>query len=154
MSLPCQFEHIFSVLVRLHSPPEIIGPVPQGLRMNHYIAGGEVNGPKLRGRIRAVGGDWLTLRPDGVLLLDVRTTLETEDGALVAVSFTGLSDLGEDAFGKFQRGEAPEKISYRAAPRFETAHPAYQWLNRLFALAVGEVDRPHAEVRAHCYAVR
>ncbi len=154
MALEHQLEHIFSVLVRLHSPPEIIGPVAEGLRLNHYLAGGEASGPKLRGKIRAVGGDWLTLRTDGVLVLDVRATLETDDGALIAVSFAGLSDLGEDAYAKYQRGEAAEKIPYRAAARFQTAHPAYNWLNRIFAVTLGEVDRPRAEVRGDYYALR
>jgi hypothetical protein len=40
-----------------------------------YCKGGEVTGPKLNGRCRAVGGDWLTIRTDGVAVLDVRTTL-------------------------------------------------------------------------------
>jgi hypothetical protein len=44
--------------------PEIIGPVAEGLRINFHVTGGEVAGPKLRGILRPVGGDWLTLRTD------------------------------------------------------------------------------------------
>lgn len=57
--------HIFSFGVALESPPEAIGPVAEGIRVNFYCQGGEVTGPKLQGRCRSVGGDWLTIRTDG-----------------------------------------------------------------------------------------
>jgi Protein of unknown function (DUF3237) len=48
------------------------------IQLNFYVTAGEVSGPKMRGRLRTVGGDWLLLRPDGVGLLDVRATMELE----------------------------------------------------------------------------
>ena len=36
-----KLEHIFSYVGRL-ADPEIIGPVPEGIRVNFYSAGGEV----------------------------------------------------------------------------------------------------------------
>ena len=63
----------------------MIGETPVGLRMNTYIAGGEVWGPRVRGRVLPVGADWLTIRPDGIGMLDVRGTIETHDGALLYV---------------------------------------------------------------------
>jgi Protein of unknown function (DUF3237) len=79
-------EHIFSFTVNI-SEPEVIGPVPEGLRINGYIAGGEVSGPRLSGKLRAVGGDWLTIRKDGVAIIDVRATIEVHDGALIGLSY-------------------------------------------------------------------
>jgi len=35
------------------------------------------------GKLRPVGGDWLTIRKHGVAILDVRATIETHDGALI-----------------------------------------------------------------------
>lgn len=60
-----RLEHIFSYSATLKNPPEVIGPVPGGIRANFYITGGEISGPRLRGTLRPVGGDWLTVRPDG-----------------------------------------------------------------------------------------
>jgi hypothetical protein len=91
-----KLEHIFSYVGRLADAPEIIGPVPEGIRVNFYSAGGEVTGPRIRGKVRPVGGDWVTVRKDGVAYLDVRTTLETDDGALILVAYQGLADFGED----------------------------------------------------------
>ena len=51
-----QLEHIFAFGVALESPPEAIGPVAEGLRVNFYCQGVEVTGPKLQGRCRPVGG--------------------------------------------------------------------------------------------------
>jgi hypothetical protein len=82
-------EHIFSYSAILKNPPEIIGPVPEGIRANFYVTGGEVKGPKLNGKILPVGGDWLTIRPDGVGILDVRATFETNDGALIYTTLLG-----------------------------------------------------------------
>ena len=76
-------EHLFSYTATLDSNAEVIGPVPSGLRMNVYVTGGEVSGPRLQGKIRPVGADWLTIRTDGVCILDVRATIETHDGALI-----------------------------------------------------------------------
>ena len=60
----------------LAGPLGVIGPVPEGIKVNAYVTGGEVTGPKVTGKLRAVGGDWLTIRKDGVSIVDARITLE------------------------------------------------------------------------------
>jgi Protein of unknown function (DUF3237) len=74
---------------------EVIGPVPEGLRSNVHVTGGEVTGPKVFGKIRPLSGDWLTIRRDGVAILDVRLTIETNEGALIYVTYYGTSDRGD-----------------------------------------------------------
>jgi hypothetical protein len=134
-----QLAHLFSYTATL-TPPEVIGPVPEGIRVNFYITGGEVSGPRAQGKLRGVGGDSFTLRRDGVGILDVRATIETGDGALLYVSYSGVGDLGEDGYDKFLRGEVPKIVPLRIVPRFQTAHPAYQFLNRLQCLGIGEAN--------------
>ena len=68
--------------------------------MNLHITGGELTGPKVHGKLRPVGADWLTIRTDGVSILDVRATIETQDEALIYSSYTGVGDLGEDGYDK------------------------------------------------------
>jgi len=48
-----QLEHIFSFDAQLENPPEVIGPVAAGIRINFYCKGGEITGPKLQGRVRS-----------------------------------------------------------------------------------------------------
>src|SRR5256884_5385990 len=67
-----------------------IGSVPHGTRVTALIASGHFEGPRLRGKVLPGGGDWTLLRGDGVLELDLRITLETDDGALIHMTSFGL----------------------------------------------------------------
>jgi Protein of unknown function (DUF3237) len=148
-----KLEHILSYTGELANPPEIIGPVPEGTRVNFYASGGEVTGPKVRGKVRPVGGDWMTVRKDGVAILDVRATFETHDGALILVSYPGVIDLGEDGYDKFLRGELPAVAQIRTSPRFQTSHPEYLWLNRLHCVGIGEYRADTNAARYDVYAI-
>ncbi|MDP9437780.1 MAG: DUF3237 domain-containing protein [Actinomycetota bacterium] len=148
-----EMEHVFSYNVTL-DPPEVIGPGPEGIRVNFYVTGGGVTGPKAQGKIKPVGGDWLTVRTDGVGILDVRATIETGDGALIYLSYTGVGDLGEDGYERFLRGDLPGIVPLRVVPRFLTAHPDYLWINRLQCVAVGQVNLESLEVAYDVYALR
>lgn len=148
-------EHLFSYRLGLHLPPEVIGPTPEGLRVNFYLAGGEISGPRLRGRILPVGADWLLVRPDGVGILDLRTTFEAENGALIHAPFSAVIDLGEDGYQALLRGElAPDGTPFRSVPRYLTADPDLAWLNRLQCVGIGQVFPSQAEARCDVYAVR
>ncbi|MDH3528980.1 MAG: DUF3237 domain-containing protein, partial [Acidobacteriota bacterium] len=103
---PYEMVHLTSYRVTL-SEPEVIGPVAEGLRLNIYITAGDVFGPKIKGLIRPAGADWLTIRKDGVGVLDVRATIETDDGALIYTYYTGLGDLGPDGYKNFLDGSPP-----------------------------------------------
>lgn len=146
-------EHVFSYTGTL-APPEVVGPVPEGVRVNFYSTGGEITGPALRGRVRPVGGDWMTVRRDGIAYLDVRTTFETHDGAIILVAYQGLVDLGEHGYDAFLRGELPPLVKLRTSPRLVTSHPDYIRVNRLFCIGVGEYRTDRGEARYDVYAVR
>ena len=62
-------------------PPVVVGNGPYGMRMIYDVTGGEVTGPRLRGRVLPSGADWILVGTDGVGRLDVRATIETHDGA-------------------------------------------------------------------------
>jgi hypothetical protein len=135
------------------SAPEVIGPVPQGIRVNFYVTGGECTG-RITGKVRAAGGDWLTIRPDGVGELDVRATFETDDGALIDVAYRGIADLGSEGYADFLQGRLPNSLPLRTRPVIQSAHPGYQWVQRLFCLGIGVVDFGALEVSYDVYAVR
>src|SRR5207244_11377377 len=111
--------------------------------------------PRVRGKLRPVGGDWLTIRPDGVGVLDVRATIETHDGALIYLTYGGLVDLGPDGYDQFAQGKPPASgTPIRMSPGFYTAHPDYLWLNRLHCLGIGQAYLERSEVAYDVYAVR
>src|SRR3954466_7663497 len=103
---------------------EDIGTTARGPRGVFPVRGGSFDG-RLRGRVLAGGGDWVTTRADGVIEVDLRVTLETDDGALIHMTFTGVRDDGHEYF--------------RTLPRFETAAPQYAFLHRLLAVGIGEI---------------
>jgi len=149
-----RLEHIMSYTAKL-ADPEVIGPVPEGLRANVYVTGGEVTGPRVFGKLRPAGGDWLTIRRDGVGILDVRATFETNDGALIYLAYSGVLDMGADGYEQFAQGIPPASgTPLRMSPRFQTAHPDYLWLNRLHCLGIGQLFLERSEVTYDVYAVR
>ena len=82
------------------------------------VSGGSFEGDRLRGKVLAGGGDWVTARPDGTLELDLRVTLETDDGALIHMTFTGGARRDVNHY-------------FHALPRFESAASKYAFVNRL-----------------------
>ena len=129
------------------APPQKLGTVPHGIRNIVPVTGGDFDGPRLRGQILPGGGDWLLLRSDGVLELDLRITLETDDHALIYMTFQGLRHGPPDAIAALGRGEAVDPASYyfRTVPRFETSAERYAFLNRIVAVGVGQT-RPDGAV--------
>ena len=85
--------------------PQALGPMPHGIRRIVPVTGGDFEGPRLRGEVLPGGGDWLLLRADGVLELDLRITLETDDHALIYMRFRGLRHGPPEAFAALGRGE-------------------------------------------------
>jgi hypothetical protein len=105
-----------------------IGAGPHGTRVTFPITGGAFEGERLRGKVLPGGDDWTVKRSDGVMELDLRVTLETDDGALVYMSFEGIRDDG-----------APGGPYFHTVPRFETAATKYSFLNRLLAVGTGQI---------------
>jgi len=110
---------------------EEIGSTPHGTLSIFPVIGGTFEGERLRGKVLPGGGDWVTARADGTFEVDLRVTLETDDGALIRMTFTGVRDDTNHYF--------------RTLPLFETAAPNYAFLNRLLAVGVGEI-RPDGPV--------
>ena len=120
---------------------QVIGVVPGGTRRTVPLAGGTFEGRDLRGVVLPGGSaDWLLVRADGVLELDFRATLRTDDGALIAMRSFGLRHGPANVIAALGRGEHvdPNRYYFRTTVRFETADPAYGFLNRLVAVASGD----------------
>ena len=118
-----------------------LGQTPLGLRKIATVAGGAFEGERLRGTIMpGPAGDWLLQRADGVMVLDVRLTLQTDDGELIYMRYNGLRHGPAEVMAKGNKGEPVDPSSYyfRIAPTFETASEKYAWLNGILAVGTGE----------------
>lgn len=124
-------------------PPQPVGPTPAGKRYIAYVRGGRFEGPRLKGRVLPGGGDWVLVRSDRVFQLDVRITLETEDGALIYTTYRGARHGSGDVMRRIAAGEQvrAEEYYFRTTPYFETGAEDYAWLNGIVAVGIGE-DRP------------
>ena len=128
-------EYLFSRRTRVRR--ELMGPVAEGFRLNVITEGGVVRGPALNGDC-GMGADWFLVRRDGVGVVDSRVMIQADDGALIYSWYTGVVDLGEDAYDRLMRGQPPAPGAIRIAARFQTAAPQYAWLNRLQAFGIGQ----------------
>jgi len=127
------------------SVPSIVdlGQTPKGMRKIALVTGGQFQGDRLRGTVHAgPGGDWMTLRTDGVVSLDVRLTLETDDHHLIYMSYQGLRHGPKEVMDRLGRGEPvdPKSYYFRMVPSFETSSEKYAWLNKIICVATGQRD--------------
>jgi hypothetical protein len=122
-------EFLYKINLTLETPLEI-GKLPIGKRVIYPVIGGTFEGPKIKGKVRAFGADWV-LRLDSITTkLDVRLLLETDDGQLISNTYSGIVYNN------------PNGATYwRITPIFETASKKYEWLNYLLAVGVGSVSK-------------
>jgi Protein of unknown function (DUF3237) len=127
---------IFQIEVK---PASIIGATPGHDRRIGEIAGGRFESERLSGKILSGGSDWQSLRADGATSLNVRLVLETNDGALIAMTYLGVRHGPREVLDRIARGENvnPSEYYMRATPYFETASEKYGWLNRVVSVAYG-----------------
>ena len=85
------------------------------------VTGGTFSGPGIRGTVHPGGADWIT-QVSGHSSLDVRITLETDDGALIYMTYTGVVRSGDGG------------LYWRVRPVFNTASEKYDWLNHIVAV--------------------
>ena len=80
------------------------------------VTGGTFAGPGISGTVHPGGADWIT-QVSGHSSLDVRITLETDDGDIIYMSYTGVVARGEGG------------LYWRVRPIFSTTSEEYDWLN-------------------------
>jgi hypothetical protein len=133
-------------------PPQAVGAGPYGMRQILVVKGGRATGDRLSGVLRPGGGDWLLGGPDGYGRLDVRNTLETDDGALLYLSYSGVLELSDRAMQALTEGLATEygELRFLTQPRFETGDERYAWLNTAVCVAEGRLlPGPAVEYRVY-----
>lgn len=118
-------EHLFTLTATLRPESSRIMNGPQGSRVIAIVTGGTFEGPGMRGVIDNSGGDWVTMRADGSIRLDVRILLHTDDGADILMTYKGVGVPGQGG------------LALRTAPLFETGDERYAYLNNIQAVATG-----------------
>ena len=131
------------------NPPVPVGNTQFGTRQIFDVTGGSFEGPRLKGKVLASGGDWLLVGPDGVGRLDVRATLETDDGAHIYVQYYGVIVMNDAVVRALAEGGETQygDTYFMTQPRFETGDERYTWLNSVVAVAEGRALTGAVEYR-------
>ncbi len=135
-------------------PPHDIGDTPLGTRRIVPVTGGRFKGERLSGTVVPnAAADWILVRANGSVLLDVRLTLKTDDGALIYMSYRGMRHSSPEVAQRIARGETVDAADYyfRTAPVFETGADKYEWINNIITVGVGE--RLASEVKYTVYEI-
>jgi hypothetical protein len=102
-----------------------VAATPLGERSVFDIVGGSFEGPRLRGRVPACGGDWL-IRAARHSQLDVRLLLETDDDVGILLRYTGKAS------------QADGRPRIEVAGGFEAPPGTYDYLNDIQAFGLGD----------------
>jgi hypothetical protein len=88
------------------------------------VTSARAEGERLQASMKgAAAADWLNVSPEGYGTLDVKLTLETDDGAIVHATYAGRLQF--------------DTMSVYAAPLFHTGDERYLWLNKIQAVSKG-----------------
>ncbi len=113
---------------------------PSGQRTIAPVTGGVFEGDRLHGVVLPGGADWVRIRADGAMMIDVRLTLQTDDGALIYLTYQGRFIGATGVMSQLALGEALEPGSYSLVTiaKFESGDERYNWLNDVIAVGIGE----------------
>jgi hypothetical protein len=134
-------EHLFDLDITLE-PGMAIGATPFGARSVIAVTGGSVSGPRITGTVLAHGADWLLSFAGGHNELDVRTTIETHDGARIYLRYAGVLRIPQEMLGRAISGDVDESAYYfRTTPRMECGDERYAWVNSTICVGHGRVGQ-------------
>ncbi len=115
------------------------GETPFGSRNFITITGGNIAGPKLKGKVLSGGWDWQLHLPNGCGTISADYFLQAEDGAVINVVNKAMTCPG-----------GPGRIYTR--PVFEAPKGPHEWLNS--AVFVGTLEMGAGGVRIRFYQVK
>lgn len=122
MSTAPVLEHLFDMTATTELSA-LIPNGPNGTRVIVRAESGTFEGANIKGTVQGPGGDWLVIRPDGTMVLDVRIILKTDDDALIYMTYKGIGKDGR----------------LHTTPSFETNAEKYAYLNDAVCMSTGAV---------------
>lgn len=120
-------------LMTMRAPLEAPQFIDDSLLIYNLRDGGWAKGPSINGVLRAPGADWLRVFDDGTVKLDVRLTLEADDGSLIYMTYNGIARHSDVSLKKYETGEeiAAKEMYFVTAPTMRTSSTKYGWLNHV-----------------------
>ena len=119
------------------------------------VAGGEVSGPRLSGRVLPQsGGDWPRIWSSGLIEFEAHYLLEASDGTPIYIHNRGIAYAPPEILAQVEAGAttAPDATYCRITPRFEVPEGPHDWLAR--TIFVGTAERQGDQTMFEYFAVR
>tara|TARA_B100000945_G_C20386257_1_gene599892 strand:+ start:723 stop:1202 length:480 start_codon:yes stop_codon:yes gene_type:complete len=135
-----KFAHLFDISLVIGEAHDL-GETPNGKKRIVQVVGGEFMGDRVRGNVRTESAaDWVLIRPDLSIKLDVRLTLETVDNALVHMRYEGIRHASSKIAKQLLSNKRvdPGDYYWRISPFFETSSKKYNWMNKIVSFGMGE----------------
>jgi hypothetical protein len=146
LSLPSVAQELKSKLlfeVTFNLKPGVeIGQTLAGKRTIYPVLDGFFEGPNLKGKVLPNGGDWLMQLNETTNKLDVRASLQTNEGENIYVTYQGYLKLNADG-----------TYYFRTTPYFETSSKKLEYLNHTVCVGVGTIVKPGETVSYKVYQI-
>ncbi len=128
-----------------------VGAASHGIRQIVYIKGGKFEGPRIKGVVLPGGGDWFVRRADQLVEVDVRCVLRTDDNHPIYCRLRGVNEMTAEVAIKAISGQSIDSSKYyfRVTTVFETGSKKYEWLNRIVAVAAGNLTPAGVEYKIY-----
>jgi hypothetical protein len=133
-STELKFEYLMTYVALLDPPVT----VDNSMAVVNLKPGGWVKGPKISGSFIQPSADWVRAMPSGVLRLDARGVIKTDDNQVIYATYSGTLQHSRESFDKMNRGEllTTKDVPYFiAVPIFQTSSEKYSWLNGVQAIS-------------------
>lgn len=95
----------------------------------------DLDGPRLTGKVLSGGGDWNAVRPDGVVHVFAKYSIQASDGTPISITNEGFGRASQSGIKAIFDGtdasmiDGDERWYTKTWPRFEVAPGKWDWLN-------------------------
>lgn len=132
----------------------MIGMLPEGLRIDAHCSGSMIAGPLAGAIVRGV--DYLLIRSDGVIVLDVRESITTAAGRCIAVRAQGYGSVGSEPRAGADAVPPPgAKMAWPDASSpllgvaiCQTTDPEFLWMNETMLVFTGTANLGTGKLQA------
>ena len=107
----------------------------------------------LDARILAMGGEWSTLRSDGLIVAHTRCILTTAEDRPIFVHYAGACNVGDASYEALLEGDELGSAQLDIALRFHTSASGFCWLNRTPCFGTGERDYARATLNLALFSL-
>ena len=132
---------LFEVTFNLKHGVEV-GQTLAGKRTIYPVLDGFFEGPNLKGKVLPEGADWFLQLNETTNKIDVRVTLQTNEGENIYVTYQGYLKLNVDG-----------SYYFRTTPYFETSSKKLAYLNHTVSVGVGTIVKLGETVSYKVYQI-